>query len=82
MIDPGDAEAGRPIADFEDGDILVCTMVHPAWLPYVMRSGGVVSEVGGWLSHVAIVARENRIPMIVNVRNLQSIPDGSALRPL
>lgn len=74
------AENGDPIAGFEDGDIIVCTMVHPAWLPYIIRSGGVVSEVGGWLSHIAIVAREHQIPMIVNVRNLQNIENGSSLR--
>lgn len=80
VISPADAEAGRPISGFEDGDIIVCSMVHPAWLPYVLRAGGVVCEVGGWLSHMAIVAREHDIAMIVGVHGLQSIPQGSLLR--
>jgi rhodanese-related sulfurtransferase/membrane protein insertase Oxa1/YidC/SpoIIIJ/phosphohistidine swiveling domain-containing protein len=74
------AETGSPIEDFLDGDIIVCSMVHPAWLPFVLRSGGVVSEVGGWLSHMAIVAREHDIPMIVGARGLRSIPAQSRLR--
>jgi phosphohistidine swiveling domain-containing protein len=73
------AETGRPIENFLDGDIIVCSMVHPAWLPFVLRSSGVVSEVGGWLSHMAIVAREHDIPMIVGARGLGAIPDQSRL---
>jgi phosphohistidine swiveling domain-containing protein len=74
------AEAGKPIENFRDGDIIVCSMVHPAWMPFVLRSGGVVSEVGGWLSHMAIVAREHDIAMIVGARGLQAIPDQSRVR--
>ncbi len=74
------AEAGKPIEGFRDGDIIVCSMVHPAWLPFVLRSGGVVSEVGGWLSHMAIVAREHDIAMIVGARGVHAIADQSRLR--
>lgn len=72
-----ESDLGAPIRKFKDGDILVCSMVHPAWLPYVLRSGGVICEVGGWLSHIAIVARENDITMIVNTQGLGKIVDGS-----
>ncbi|MEZ5853452.1 MAG: PEP-utilizing enzyme [Hyphomicrobiaceae bacterium] len=58
-------EQGSDLAGFEDGDILVGSAIHPAWLGYVLKSGGVVSEVGGWLSHMAIVARERGIVMAV-----------------
>ncbi len=74
------AERGGEIAGFADGDILVCRMVHPAWLPVVLRAGGVVCEVGGWLSHMAIVAREHDVPMIVGVSGLGAIPAGAPLR--
>ncbi len=81
VVPPGDAEDGSPIVGFEDGDIIVCSMVHPAWLPYVLRAGGVVCEVGGWLSHIAIVAREHGIAMHVGVKGLRAIPqEGAVLR--
>src|SRR5262249_52982145 len=65
VISEDDAELGNPIEDFQDGDIVVATMVNPAWLPYFSRAGGFVSEVGGWLSHPAILAREYDVAMIV-----------------
>ncbi|WP_122074768.1 PEP/pyruvate-binding domain-containing protein [Pseudophaeobacter sp. EL27] len=64
-------------AGFNDGDILVCSMINPAWLPYVQRSGAVLSEVGGWLSHMAIVAREKHILMQVACKGLGQIETGA-----
>lgn len=61
---------------FEDGDIIVCRMVNPVWLPFVQRSGGVLSEIGGWLSHMAIVAREKDILMHVRCSGLESLQTG------
>ena len=72
--DEGDPET--LFADFQDGDILVCRMVSPAWLPWVQRSGAVLSEVGGWLSHMAIVAREKKIMMLVACKGLPMLQDG------
>jgi phosphohistidine swiveling domain-containing protein len=69
-----------PIDDFRDGDIIVSPMVHPAWLPYFRRAGGLVCEIGGWLSHSAILARECDVPMIVGTQGLNAIMDGSRLR--
>ena len=80
VVAPGDAERGRPIVDFRDGDIIVASMIHPAWLPYFRRAAGFVSEVGGWLSHSAILAREYEVPMIVGTQGLAAILDGSCLR--
>ncbi len=80
VVDAIACEAGRPIADFNDGDILVCKMVHPGWLGHVLKSGGVVCEVGGWLSHMAIVAREHNITMISGTTGLSAISDGAPLR--
>lgn len=80
VVSSADAESGRPIADFADGDIVVSNMVHPAWLPYFGRAGGFVCAVGGWLSHTAILAREHNLLMIVGARGLESIADGSELR--
>ena len=64
----------------EQGDILVTRVVSPAWLPLFSRLGGVVCEVGGWLSHTAILAREHDLPMIVGVRDITGLPDAEFVR--
>jgi membrane protein insertase Oxa1/YidC/SpoIIIJ/rhodanese-related sulfurtransferase/phosphohistidine swiveling domain-containing protein len=80
VLTPADAESGCAIPRFADGDIIVSTMIHPAWLPYFDRAGGFVCEIGGWLSHTAILAREYDVPMIVGTRGVRTIVDGSRVR--
>jgi len=75
-----EAESGAPLRDFADGDIIVSRMMHPAWLPYFGRAQALVCEIGGWLSHVAILARECAVPMVVGVRGLGAIEHGEILR--
>jgi phosphoenolpyruvate-protein kinase (PTS system EI component) len=48
----------------------------------VLRAGGVVAEVGGWLSHMSIVAREHNVAMIVGVKGIGRINTGDRLRLL
>ena len=50
------------------------------WLPYFARAGGFVSEVGGWLSHPAILAREYDVAMIVGTEGIGRIAEGNRLR--
>ncbi|WP_227512147.1 PEP/pyruvate-binding domain-containing protein [Tritonibacter mobilis] len=64
---------------FEPGDIIVCHMVNPAWLPQVQQAGAVVSIVGGWLSHMAIVAREKHILMLVGAQGLDALAQGDII---
>ena len=73
------AETGGTLDGFVDGDIIVASMIHPAWLPEVLRSGGVVSEAGGFLSHMAIVARERNVAMIVGVGEWRQIKHGARI---
>ena len=80
VISEEDAESGSPMDSFRDGDIIVAAMINPAWLPYFSRAGGFVSEVGGWLSHPAILAREYDVAMIVGAQGIGSITDGCMLR--
>ena len=49
------------------GDILVAPITNPVWTPLFAIAGGVVTEVGGILSHGAIVAREYGIPAVMSV---------------
>ena len=51
--------------DLEDGEIMVCEMTLPPWVPVFAIAGAVVSDVGGVMSHCAIVAREFNIPAVV-----------------
>jgi pyruvate,water dikinase len=51
--------------DLEDGEIMVCEMTLPPWVPMFSIAGAVVSDVGGVMSHCAIVAREFNIPAVV-----------------
>jgi rifampicin phosphotransferase len=74
------AELGGPIDDLEEGDIIVAPMIPHAWLPYFRTLGGLVSDVGGFLSHTAIVAREFDLTMVVGVRQWKSIPDRATIR--
>jgi rhodanese-related sulfurtransferase/phosphohistidine swiveling domain-containing protein len=80
VISELDAEQGDAMAGFRDGDIVVASMINPAWLPYFARAGGFVSEVGGWLSHPAILAREYNVAMIVGTEGIGRIAGGARLR--
>jgi len=51
----------------EPGEILVAPVTNPAWTPYFLPAAGVVMDMGGVLSHGAIIAREYGIPAVVNV---------------
>jgi pyruvate,water dikinase len=55
------------------GEVLVAPSTDPAWTPLFLRASAVVMEVGGYLSHGAIVAREYGIPAVVNVGNAMNI---------
>ncbi len=51
------------------GEILVCRGTDPAWTPLFLAAGGLVTEVGGLVTHGAVVAREYGIPAVVGVRD-------------
>src|SRR5262249_56044039 len=60
------------------GDILVTRVAGPALSPVLPRVAGVVAELGGSTSHLASLARERGIPMVLGVLDATSrIPDGS-----
>ncbi len=55
----------QAIDDLEEGEVMVCEMTLPPWVPLFSIAGAVVSDVGGVLSHSAIVAREYGVPAVV-----------------
>lgn len=67
--------------DFEPDEILVCVSTDPAWAPLFSLAGGLVTELGGALSHGAIIARELGLPAVVNVAGATSwLRDGDVVR--
>jgi phosphohistidine swiveling domain-containing protein len=63
------------------GDILVAPLTNPVWTPLFAIAGGVVTEVGGMLSHGAIVAREYGIPAVMGIPGaMQLVPEGKMTR--
>lgn len=57
---------------FQKGEILVARMTAPDWEPVMQKSLGIITEVGGKLSHTAIVARESGIPAVVSADGAMS----------
>ncbi len=51
------------------GEILVVSRTDPGWTPVFSKIGGLITEMGGILSHGAVVSREYGIPAVTNVRN-------------
>ena len=56
-------------ADLEEGDILVTTYTDPSWTPLFVSIKGLVTEVGGLMTHGAVIAREYGLPAVVGVEN-------------
>jgi len=51
----------------EPGEILVCPATDPGWTPLFLSAGGLVTELGGMITHGSVVAREYGIPAVVGV---------------
>jgi pyruvate,water dikinase len=68
-------------ADLEAGDILVTAYTDPSWTPLFVSIKGLVTEVGGLMTHGAVIAREYGLPAVVGVeRATRLIRDGQRLR--
>jgi len=68
-------------AALEDGDILVTTFTDPSWTPLFVAIKGLVTEVGGLMTHGAVIAREYGLPAVVGVENATKlIKDGQRIR--
>jgi pyruvate,water dikinase len=68
-------------ADLRPGDILVTAFTDPGWAPAFIGIGGLVTEVGGLMTHGAVVAREYGLPAVVSVEGAtRLIGDGQRIR--
>ena len=68
-------------ADLEDGDILVTSFTDPSWTPLFVSIKGLVTEVGGLMTHGSVIAREYGLPAVVGVENATKlVRDGQRIR--
>jgi len=68
-------------ANLEAGDILVTAFTDPSWTPLFVSIKGLVTEVGGLMTHGAVIAREYGLPAVVGVEHAtQLIRDGQQIR--
>lgn len=68
-------------ADIQDGDILVTSFTDPSWTPLFISIKGLVTEVGGLMTHGAVIAREYGLPAVVGVEHAtKRITDGQTIR--
>jgi pyruvate,water dikinase len=68
-------------ADLEPGDVLVTAHTDPSWSPLFVAITALVTEVGGQMTHGAVVAREYGLPAVVGVENAtRLIQDGQRIR--
>jgi phosphoenolpyruvate synthase/pyruvate phosphate dikinase len=68
-------------AHLEEGDILVTPFTDPSWTPLFVSIKGLVTEVGGLMTHGAVIAREYGLPAVVGVENAaRLIKDGQRIR--
>lgn len=67
--------------DIEPGQILVCSVTDPSWVSLIAVCAGIVADIGGPLSHAAIVARELGVPCVIATKNGTTvIGDGDHVR--
>ena len=74
-VSPGAVEGRARVVDdpnvgiaIEPGEILVCETTDPSWASYFLVASALVIDIGGAVSHGAIVARELGIPCVINTR--------------
>ncbi len=68
-------------ADLDEGDILVTGFTDPSWTPLFVAVAGLVTEVGGLMTHGAVIAREYGLPAVVGVEDAtRLIRDGQRIR--
>lgn len=74
VVDPAEAE-------IDSGDILVAHTTDPSWVSLMFLADGLVVDIGGMMSHAAVVARELGIPCVMNTgRGTTALHTGDVIR--
>lgn len=74
VLDPSTAE-------IDEDDILIARTTDPAWVSLMFLSGGLVVDIGGMMSHAAVVAREMGVPCVMNTgTGTRTIATGDIVR--
>ena len=80
----GTARVVRSLESLDEvlpGEILVCTITSPAWAPIFSKIRATVTDIGGIMSHAAIVSREYGLPAVVGTGTATSrIKSGQRIR--
>lgn len=63
----------------EEGDVLVAPITNPLFTPAVVKASAIITDLGGVLSHSAVVARELGIPAVVGTKKATKILEDSML---
>ena len=86
-VSPGVVEGRARVVDdprsseLQPGEIMVCRGTDPAWTPLFLTASGLVTEVGGLMTHGSVVAREYGLPAVVGVGGATEIlRDGRRIR--
>lgn len=86
-VSPGVVEAVVRVVDdprtseLQPGEIMVCRGTDPAWTPLFLTASGLVTEVGGLMTHGSVVAREYGLPAVVGVGGAtQALSSGQRIR--
>ena len=72
----GKARIMRSLHDAQEvlfGDILIVSTLEPGWTPLLLKAGGVIMELGGMLSHGAVITREYGVPAVAAVEGACSL---------
>ena len=69
------------IGDIQDGEILVAPITAPSWAPVFSKIQATVTDIGGMMSHAAIVCREYGVPAVTGTAyGTQNIKTGQKIR--
>ena len=75
VLDPAEVDV------IDEGEILIARNTDPAWASLMFLAAGLVSDIGGLMSHTAVIARELGIPCVVNARTAtRALATGDRIR--
>ena len=78
---PGSSQSADQIGEIQEGEILVAPLTAPSWAPIFSKIGATVTDIGGMMSHAAIVCREYGLPAVTGTAfGTKTITTGTMIR--